>query len=140
VLDAYPDWKVPAHVIAIVPAADRGKATVKVRIALEQKDARMVPDMGVRVSFLGSRPDAAPKPDDAAPGVLVPAAAVVQRDGASVVFVVADGKARQRAVRAAAHDVGSMKLLTEGVRPGEQVALSPPASLRDGAAVTGEKS
>ncbi len=52
VLDAYPDWKIPAHVIAIVPAADRGKATVKVRVALEQKDARIVPDMGVRVSFL----------------------------------------------------------------------------------------
>ncbi|HEX8777823.1 MAG TPA: efflux RND transporter periplasmic adaptor subunit, partial [Rhodanobacter sp.] len=52
VLDAYPDWKIPAHVIAIVPAADRGKATVKVRVALENKDARIVPDMGVRVSFL----------------------------------------------------------------------------------------
>ena len=52
VLDAYPDWKIPAHVIAIVPAADRGKATIKVRVALEEKDARIVPDMGVRVSFL----------------------------------------------------------------------------------------
>ena len=52
VLDAYPDWKIPAHVIAIIPTADRSKATVKVRVALEQKDARIVPDMGVRVSFL----------------------------------------------------------------------------------------
>ncbi len=52
VLDAYPDWKIPAHVIAIVPTADRGKATIKVRVALEKKDARMVPDMGARVSFL----------------------------------------------------------------------------------------
>lgn len=55
VLDAYPDWKIGAHVIAIVPAADRGKATVKVRVALEAKDARIVPDMGVRVSFLERR-------------------------------------------------------------------------------------
>jgi len=55
VLDAYPDWKIGAHVIAIVPAADRGKATVKVRVALETKDARIVPDMGVRVSFLERR-------------------------------------------------------------------------------------
>src|SRR5699024_4053464 len=49
VLDAYPDWKIPAHVIAIVPTADRGKATVKVRVALEKKDPRIIPDMGVRV-------------------------------------------------------------------------------------------
>ena len=54
VLDAYPDWKVPAHVIAIVPTADRGKATVRVRVALELIDARLVPEMGVRVSFLGA--------------------------------------------------------------------------------------
>ena len=51
-LNAYPDWKIPAEVIAIIPAADRGKATVKVRIALKVKDPRIVPDMGVRVSFL----------------------------------------------------------------------------------------
>ncbi len=47
VLDAYAHWRIPAHVVAIVPAADRGKATVRVRVALEQKDARIVPNMGV---------------------------------------------------------------------------------------------
>ncbi|MGC2463337.1 MAG: efflux RND transporter periplasmic adaptor subunit, partial [Steroidobacteraceae bacterium] len=52
VLDAYPDWTIPAHVIAIIPTADRSKATVKVRVAIEQKDPRILPDMGVRVSFL----------------------------------------------------------------------------------------
>ena len=52
VLDAYPGWKIPAHVVAIVPTADRGKATVKVRIGIDTKDTRIVPDMGVRVSFL----------------------------------------------------------------------------------------
>ncbi len=57
VLNAYPDWRIPASVIAIVPTADRSKATVKVRIALGEKDARIVPDMGVRVAFLESRPD-----------------------------------------------------------------------------------
>jgi len=130
VLDAYPDWKVPAHVIAIVPSADRGKATVKVRVALEQKDARMVPDMGVRVSFLGSKPAAgavqAPK------GVLVPPQAVTQRDGQSVVFVVIDGKAVQRGVKPAPQDVGTMKLLPDAVKAGERVIVSPPPSLRDG--------
>ncbi len=54
VLDAYPDWNIPAHVIAIIPTADRNKATVKVRVALDQKDPRILPDMGVRVSFLES--------------------------------------------------------------------------------------
>jgi RND family efflux transporter MFP subunit len=133
VLDAYPDWKVPAHVIAIVPSADRGKATVKVRVELEQKDARMVPDMGVRVSFLGSKPTTAPT--RVPKGVLVPPQAVAQRDGQSVVFVVSDGKVQQRAVKPAVQDVGSMKLLPDAVKIGERVVLSPPATLRDGAEV-----
>jgi RND family efflux transporter MFP subunit len=134
VLDAYPDWKVPAHVIAIVPSADRGKATVKVRVALEQKDARMVPDMGVRVSFLGSKPAATPA--QAPKGVLVPPQAVVQRDGQSVVFVVADGKAVQRSVKPAPQDLGSMKLLPDAVKVGERVVVSPPPSLKDGSDVS----
>lgn len=133
VLNAYPDWKVPAHVIAIVPAADRGKATVKVRVALEQKDARLLPDMGVRVSFLAKK---AAADGPALKGVLVPAQAVAQRDAHSVVFVVSEGKVQQRAVTPAAQDVGAMKLVPDGVRAGESVVLSPTAALRDGAAVT----
>jgi len=133
VLDAYPDWKIPAHVVAIVPAADRGKATVKVRVAFEQKDARMVPDMGVRVSFLAARPSGAPV---AAPkGALVPAQAVVQRGGDSVVFVVADGRVQQRRVKPAPQDAGTMKLLPDGVKAGETVVLSPPPALADGSEV-----
>ena len=57
VLDAYPDWQMPAQVIAIVPTADRAKATIKVRVGFEQKDPRIVPDMGVRVSFFETRKD-----------------------------------------------------------------------------------
>ena len=93
----------------------------------------MVPDMGVRVSFLGSRPTAVPA--QAPKGVLVPTQAVAQRDGQSLVFVVIDAKVQQRAVKPAAQDVGSMKLLPDGVKPGERVVLSPPASLHDGAEV-----
>ena len=59
VLDAYPDWTIPAHVIAIIPTADRSKATVKVRVAIDQKDPRILPDMGVRVSFLEEAPKSA---------------------------------------------------------------------------------
>lgn len=51
-LDAYPDWEIPASVIAIIPTADRARATVRVRIRIETKDARILPDMGVRVAFL----------------------------------------------------------------------------------------
>ena len=54
-LDAYPDWSIPARVIAIVPTADRAKATVRVRIALLAKDPRILPDMAVKVAFAGGR-------------------------------------------------------------------------------------
>jgi RND family efflux transporter MFP subunit len=132
VLDAYPDWKIPARVVAIVPTADRGKATIKVRVALEQKDARVVPDMGVRVSFLEERPDAAaPVPQ----GVLVPATAIVQRNGRSVVFVVDGGAVRQRTVSPAAQAQGELRLLPAAVKPGDSVVLAPPADLHDGSAV-----
>lgn len=128
VLDAYPDWKIPARVVAVIPSADRGKATVKVRVALEKKDDRVVPDMGVRVSFLAARP----KPDAApARGVLLPAAAVVERDGAVLAYVVSDGKAQQRALKLG-RDVGKFRLATEGVQAGETVVLSPPPGLRNG--------
>jgi RND family efflux transporter MFP subunit len=143
VLDAYPDWKVPAHVIAIVPAADRGKATVKVRVGIDIKDARLVPDMGVRISFLATKPASGATAAPAPKGVLVQPAAIAQRDGKTVVFVVADGKATQRAVTVAPQDVGTMKLLqgdAGGVKPGDAVVLSPPAELRDGAAVKSDAS
>jgi len=136
VLDAYPDWKIPAHVIAIVPTADRGKATIKVRVALEQKDARIVPDMGVRVSFLEAKPQATTQ---ALQGVLVPATAIVQRDGRSVVFVVEGAQAHQRMVNPAAQAYGDLRLLPAAVKPGDSVVISPPIELRDGSDVQTKK-
>ncbi|ATB59590.1 MULTISPECIES: efflux RND transporter periplasmic adaptor subunit [Xanthomonas] len=132
VLDAYPDWRIPAHVIAIVPAADRGKATVKVRVALESKDARIVPDMGVRVSFLDARPDAK---IESARGVLVPSQAIVKRDGADTVFVVDDGKVRAQRVTAGAKQGDDMRLIPSGIATGERLVISPPDALHDGASV-----
>ena len=133
VLDAYPDWKIPAHVIAIVPAADRGKATVKVRVAMEKKDARIVPDMGVRVSFLDTRPAVA---EQAPKGVLVPAKAIVKRDGSDSVFIVANGKAHRQTVQPAAQNFGDMRLLPASVNAGDSVVVSPPDDLRDGSDVS----
>ncbi|MET0131947.1 MAG: efflux RND transporter periplasmic adaptor subunit [Stenotrophomonas chelatiphaga] len=130
-LNAYPEWKIPAEVIAIVPTADRGKATVKVRVAIKTRDPRIVPEMGVRVSFLEqARPDAPQKPQ----GVRVPANAVVEREGGSVVFVLAEDTVQQRSVTPGLALNADRQLLA-GVRPGERVVTSPPDTLRDGSKV-----
>ena len=128
-LNAYPDWKIPAEVIAIIPAADRGKATVKVRIALKVKDPRIVPEMGVRVSFLEP---ARPAPAVAeAPGVLAPAAAIASRDGKDVAFVVADEKVSQRALKLG-RSLGDDREVLDGLAGGDTVVLDPPKDLADG--------
>src|SRR5712691_3279401 len=116
-LNAYPDWKIPASVIAIVPSADRSKATVKVRIAVQSKDPRIVPDMGVRVGFLNAQPSA---PSAPAGAVLVPAEAVRGEGAAAVVFVYADGKVERRPVALGRISAGHREILS-GVRPGERV-------------------
>src|SRR5262244_3309006 len=94
VLNAYPDWRIPGEVIAIIPTADRSKATVKVRIAVKQKDPRIVPDMGVRVGFL----DQKPVRSEPVAGVLVPAAAIRTDAGRPVAFVYTAGKVERRSV------------------------------------------
>lgn len=127
-LNAYPDWAIPAEVIAIIPTADRTKATVKVRIALKQKDPRIVPDMGVRVAFLEEPQTPASK---APPSALVPAAAVLGEGDGSAVFVVNEGRAQRRSVTLGEAVGGSRRVLA-GLRGGEQVVLSPGADLRDG--------
>ncbi len=129
VLDAYPNWTIPAHVIAVIPTADRSKATVKVRIALDQKDARVLPDMGARVSFL----EEAKKNTNAVPltGVLVPSASIVRRDGKNVVFAIDGGHARARAVTPG--QTYSDLRLVEGIAAGTPVVKQPPAEMNDGA-------
>jgi RND family efflux transporter MFP subunit len=133
VLNAYPDWKIPSHVIAIIPTADRSKATVKVRIALELKDDRIVPDMGVRVSFLEERK---PVEQDAPPprGVLVPTAALRREGETDVLFVMKDGKAQRRTVTLGGA-FGNSRQVESGVSPGEAVIVDAPAELKDDAAV-----
>jgi RND family efflux transporter MFP subunit len=138
VLNAYPDWRMPASVIAIVPTADRSKATVKVRIALGEKDPRIVPEMGVRVAFLESQEAAAGTP--APPrGALVPAAAIRQDGGKDVVYLVRDGRAERRAV-ALAGTLGDSRQVQAGIAAGDTVILDPPAGLMDGSAVRARES
>ena len=130
VLNAYPDWRIPGEVIAIIPAADRGKATVKVRVALKEKDARIVPDMGVRVSFLEAAP--APGETEKPQGVRVPAAAIVQREGADVAFVVGgEDTVEQRAVKTGIA-MGQDRQVLSGLAAGETVVLDAPETLQDG--------
>ena len=131
-LNAYPDWKIPGSVIAIIPTADRSKATVKVRIAIASKDRRIVPDMGVRVAFLEPRP--ATPIASATSAVLVPADAVRAEGPGGVIFVVAKGKAVRRTV-GLGKAVGAEREVLTGLTAGEQVVVSPPPSLADGDAV-----
>ncbi|RMH93414.1 efflux RND transporter periplasmic adaptor subunit [Lysobacter pythonis] len=133
-LNAYPDWNIPAEVIAIIPAADRGKATVKVRIGLKTKDPRIVPDMGVKVSFL-EKPKTA---DTAKPeGVRVPAAAIAERGGKTVAFVVdANGVVTMTPV-ASAEKLGERDVrIVAGLKPGDVVVLAAPDTLKSGMAIT----
>ncbi|MDP9011617.1 MAG: efflux RND transporter periplasmic adaptor subunit [Pseudomonadota bacterium] len=134
VLNAYPDWKIPSHVIAIIPTADRSKATVKIRVGLDLKDARIVPDMGVRVSFLDER-----KPDarNSLPpqGVLVPAAALRKEGEKDIVFVMQAQAARRRTVTLGSK-VGDSRQILTGVSAGEAVIVDAPADLNDNARLT----
>jgi HlyD family secretion protein len=130
VLDAYPDWKIPARVITVVPAADRQKATVRVRIAIEAKDPRILPDMGVKVSFIDPV-SASPATGSA---VEIPRSAL-RRDGEmDVVFVVREGRAERRAVRVASTE-GELARIATGLVTGEEVAVDAPQGLSDGDAV-----
>jgi len=128
VLDAYPDWKMPGHVISIVPTADRQKATVRVRIAFEQLDPRILPDMGIKVRFLEDRAAAGPVSPRLA------SAAIVREGEDTSVWVVRDGRVERRAVRLGDEQDGQVAVL-DGLEGGEAVVIDPPQRLRDGAAV-----
>ncbi|MGK2926728.1 MAG: efflux RND transporter periplasmic adaptor subunit [Lysobacterales bacterium] len=131
-LDAYPDWKIPCHVIAIIPTADRQRATVGVRVGFDSLDPRILPDMGVKVAFQ----EATAAPGEAAPelrGVLVPAEAIRRDQGRDYLFVVREDLAERRAVTAIERN-GSA-LVQSGLAPGERVVIEGPPDLADGATV-----
>jgi RND family efflux transporter MFP subunit len=130
-LDAYPDWAIPAHVIAIIPTADRQKSTVKVRIAFEHLDPRILPEMAVRVAFLGP----APKGLDDRPALLVPTRAVLREGGRHFVWVVSpDDTARRREVKVGDELDGEIPVLS-GLTAGERVVIEGQSRLHEGADV-----
>lgn len=129
VLDAYPEWQIAGHVITTVPTADRQKATVRVRIAFDALDPRILPDMGVKVSFLNER-----RPTDSATPrtkLVVPSSAVRTADGRSIVFVLHDDRVERRAIGAGTA-LGDQVEVLSGVSAGERVVVEGPQTLKDG--------
>jgi len=132
VLDAYPDFRIPARVITTVPTADRQKATVLVRIGFRELDPRILPDMGVKVTFLREAGETdAPA---AQPTALVARSAVRQDGDQSIVYVVTGNTVERRAVRVGGTDGDRLEIVA-GLRAGERVVVSPPPSLVAGSLV-----
>jgi RND family efflux transporter MFP subunit len=128
-LNAYPDWQIPAEVIAIIPTADRSKATVKVRVGFKLKDPRILPEMGVRVAFLDDAPS--PSAATAQPaGVVVPPDAVQGTGDTGTVFVLHDDKVERRTVRLGGRSEEGQTILA-GLAAGERVVLGDLGKLGD---------
>ncbi len=129
-LDAYPDWEIPASVIAIVPAADRQKATVLVRIGFNHLDPRLLPDMGVKVAFMEAEPVEVAA-SAASPSLVVPSTAPRTDNGQAIVFVVAQDVVERRAVTLGGHADEVVEVVA-GLREGERIVIEGPPDLADG--------
>ncbi len=132
-LDSYPDWHIPSKVIAIIPAADRQKATVKVRVGFEKLEPRILPDMGVKVAFQG-----ADEKQPALRSILIPKTAVQQRDGRDVVWIAQDGHVEKRAVTVTTPR-GDEIIVTAGLNGGERLVVEGADKLADGNRITEAK-
>jgi RND family efflux transporter MFP subunit len=127
-LNAYPDVQMPGRVIAVIPTADRAKATVKVRIGFNEKDPRVVPEMGARVAFLSEGGAAA------SAGVVIPAGAVQANGDTGVVYLIRDKKVERRAVRLGAVTADGQTVLA-GLNAGDRLAVGDLSKLSDGARI-----
>lgn len=139
-LNAYPDWEIPGSVIAMIPTADRAKATVKVRIAIKPKDPRIIPEMGARVAFLSdNEPAVSGAQTNVAPrSVVIPGEAVSTSGDISIVFIVHGSTVERRAVRLGGKSSAG-QLVLAGLDAGNTVALGDLSRLSDGAQVRVEK-
>ncbi|MGA8073209.1 MAG: efflux RND transporter periplasmic adaptor subunit [Candidatus Acidiferrales bacterium] len=132
VLDAYPEWQIPSKVRTVIPTADRQKATVKVRISFLKLDPRILPDMGVKVAFLGDEPEQ--KNGAASSTVIIPQSAVRDQNGSKTVFLVKEDHVERRAVKLGAVQ-GTDQQVLAGLAAGDIVVVKGPADLHDGQAV-----
>jgi RND family efflux transporter MFP subunit len=128
VLDAYPDWHIPATVRTVIPTADRQKATVKVRLTFDQLDPKILPDMGVKVAF---REAIEEEPSATQAQSLVPQLAVWNDSEQPVVFVVEDEIVERRAV-SVGRSIGADVEILAGVVPGDRVVVGESEALSDG--------
>jgi len=128
-LDSYPDWHIPSKVIAIIPTADRQKATVRVRVGFDALDPRMLPDMGLKVAFQGTE-----SAEAASRTVRVPKSAIRRSDGRDTAWVVVRDRLERRAVAVEATR-GDEVTLAGGLAPGERVVTEGPDSLAEGTSV-----
>ncbi|MCP4408982.1 MAG: efflux RND transporter periplasmic adaptor subunit [Gammaproteobacteria bacterium] len=128
-LDAYPDWSIPCHVIAIIPTADRQRATVEVRVGFDELDSRILPDMGVKVAFQQQA-----NPGVGRAGVMVPQTAVLNNGGRQYALIVVNNVVERRAI-ATAGERGKAILVISGISSGEKVIINAPSGLNDGARV-----
>jgi HlyD family secretion protein len=125
--EAFPNLKYTGFIAEIAPEANRAKATVQVKVKVENPDAQLRPEMNARVNFLGK----AASTTQSVPRVLVPKAAVVRKDGSDFVFVIKGNKVEQRSVRLG-DESGAFYYLFEGLNGGESVATAGVDKLRDG--------
>src|ERR1700736_4166565 len=132
ILDAYPDWEIPSRVRTVIPSADRQKATVKVRVSFVKLDPRILPDMGVKVTFLGDQPK---QNANAAPAAaLAPSVALHDENGSKIVFLFRNDHLERRAVSIGAVH-GSDTEIIAGLMSGDMVVVKGPDNLHDGQAV-----
>ena len=131
ILDAYPDWQIPGKVRTLIPTADRQKATVKVRASFDKLDPRILPDMGVKVTFLGDEPTAAPSSGR----VLVPRTAIRDDGGKPTVFLYRDGRVERR-VLGLGQARGNDQEVIAGLADGDQIVTTGAKDLRDGQRVS----
>jgi len=117
-LNAYPKWDIPSEVIAIIPTADRNKATVKVRIALLEKDERVLPDMGSRVSFL--KKVETQNREEIKEGVMIPLAALAILKDQSTVQVIDGSQIKLTRVKVAEETANYARII-EGLSSGMTV-------------------
>jgi RND family efflux transporter MFP subunit len=131
-LDAYPDKRYQAFVSKIVPTADRAKATVLVKVGFASYDSRVLPEMSAKVLFLTKASEKGTLSEK--PALTVPATAVVEREGRSVVYRVTDGKAVEVAVRVGTV-MGAYREIVAGLNSGDKVIERPGDEIQSGTAV-----
>jgi RND family efflux transporter MFP subunit len=137
VLNAYGDWRIPAKVIAIIPTADRGNATVTVRVGFDQLDPRILPEMGVKVAFRASEDEKSAS--GARSLVMVPKSAVQSIDGRDIVWVVREGRVERRAVTVLQTEKNEA-VIGAGLTSGERVVIKSAQPLTDGSSVAEKNS